>query len=160
MHTTTQILDAIAEKHGGATDYRLSKLLGTSPSAVNNWRKGRTALSADYALKAAALLDWEPAYVLACMEHERAEKLEATDEIKATWEKIAQRFKPMAAAILAVILLAGLLPSQEVRAAGVTHVTSAVYTLCAVAALCRLAWCVAQIRRVIVRPARLAAVIS
>lgn len=107
MHTTNQILNEISARHGGCTDYRLSKLLGTSPSGVGNWRAGRTALSPEFALRAAALLDWDPAYVVACMEHERAEKLEATDEIKATWEKIAERFKPAAAVILAAWLWAG-----------------------------------------------------
>lgn len=108
MHTTIQILDAISAKHGGATDYRVSKLLGTSTGALANWRTGRTTLSHDYALRAAAILDWDPAYVMACMEFERAEKdarLEATDEIKATWSKIAERFKPATLAVLAATLL-------------------------------------------------------
>jgi hypothetical protein len=118
MHTTNQILDAIAEKHGGATDYRLSKLLGTGTSGVSNWRAGRSSMSLDYAIRAAELLGWEPAYVVACVERERAEKdarLEATDEIKATWEKIAQAFKPAAVIVAAWFLLAAL-PHQEVRA--------------------------------------------
>jgi hypothetical protein len=105
MHTTTQILDAIAEKHGGATDYRLSKLFETSTSVVTSWRKGRATLSTAFAHRAAALLEWDPAYVVACMEHERAERLESTDEIRATWEKIAQAFKPAAAVILAALAL-------------------------------------------------------
>jgi hypothetical protein len=122
MHSTPQLLDAISEKHGGATDYRIAKLLGTSTSAVTSWRKGRAAFSLDYAHKVAELLSWDPAYVVACVEWERAEKdarLERTDEIKATWEKIAQRFKP-AAAILAVWLLVALAPNQVVRADGGT----------------------------------------
>jgi hypothetical protein len=122
MHTTNQILDAISAKAGGVTDYRLSKMFGTSTSAVGNWRAGRTALSLDYALKAAALLEWEAAYVVACVERERAEKdqrLEATDEIKATWEKIAQAFRP-AAAILAVVFLLAALAPQVVSGANGT----------------------------------------
>jgi hypothetical protein len=132
MHTTSQILDAISARYDGCSDYRLAKLLTTSSQTVSGWRSGRTRLSLDYALKAAALLDWEPAYVVACVERERAERdsrLEATDEIKATWEKIAQAFKP-AAAVLAVLMLALFSPAQEVRAAGVMERTSAVYTLC------------------------------
>lgn len=97
MHTTNQLLDALSARHGNATDYRLSKLLGTSPSGVTNWRKGRSSLSPDYAHKMAALLEWEPAYVLACVERESAQKderIEQTQEIMATWEKIAERFRP------------------------------------------------------------------
>ena len=117
MHSTPQILDAIAAKHDGASDYRISKLLNTSTSAVAAWRKGKTALGLDFAHRAAALLDWDPAYVVACVEFERAAKdarLEATDEIKATWSKIAQAFKPAAAVILALAIFAGALPSQVV----------------------------------------------
>jgi DNA-binding XRE family transcriptional regulator len=134
MHTTNQILDAISAKHGGVTDYRLAKFFGTSPQTVGHWRKGRSALSLDYALKAAELLGWEPAYVVACVERERAEKdarLEATDEIKATWEKIADAFKP-AAAILAVMFVFAFAPNQVVRAADVTEVSRASSTLCVV----------------------------
>lgn len=110
MHTTTQLLDALAEKHDGATDYRLGKLLNTSSQTVSNWRKGRTALSQDYALRVASLLDWDPAYVLACVERERAEKdarLEQTDEIRATWERIAAKFAPRAAGIVLALVAAG-----------------------------------------------------
>lgn len=120
MHTTPQILDAIAAKYGNCSDYRISKLLGTSTGSVGNWRVGRSALNPTYAVKAAVLLDWEPAYVLACVEHERAakdERLEQTDEIRATWEKIAERFKPASLAILAAMLLGASLSVQDVRSA-------------------------------------------
>ncbi len=111
MHTTNQLLDALSAKYGGVSDYRLAKLLNTStPATVNNWRKGRSGISPQYAVKLADLLGWEPAYVLACVERERTEKdsriLDDTGELKATWEKIAARFAPGGAA---VILIAGLL---------------------------------------------------
>jgi hypothetical protein len=112
MHTTAQILDALAEKFD-ASDYRVGKLLGTSSQTVNHWRKGRTTFGAQHAHRAAALLEWEPAYVLACMEHERAARLEATDEIRATWCRIAERFKP-AAAILAAVFFLAMLSGQVV----------------------------------------------
>jgi len=108
MHTTIQLLDALSKKFEGASDYRIGKMLNVSSSAVvSNWRNGRSFLSQDYALKVAELLGWEPAYVIACVERERAEKdsrLEQTDEIKATWEKIADKFRPIAASILLACL--------------------------------------------------------
>jgi len=116
-HTTNQILDEISKRYGGASDYRIAKLLTTSPQYVSHWRAGRSALSLDFAHRAAKLLEWDAAYVVACVEHERAAKdarLEATDEIRATWEKIAQRFAPAAAVILAVIL--GLTTPQKSEA--------------------------------------------
>lgn len=110
MHTTNELLDALAAKHGGASNYRLGKLLNTaSASTVQNWRIGRSSLSLDYAIKVAKLLDWPPEYVIACVEAERAgkdDRLEQTGEIIATWQRIAERFKP--AAMLALCVLAGL----------------------------------------------------
>lgn len=122
MHTTNEILDQIAIKFDHCTDYRLGKLLNTSSSAITNYRQGKNFLSQTFAIRAAALLEWDPAYVIACVEWERAgrdSRLEQTDEIRATWEKIAQRFKP-AAAILAVWLLVAFAPNQVVRADGGT----------------------------------------
>lgn len=107
MHTTNQLLDAVAAKHGGATDYRLSKLLHTSTQTVSNWRRGRSSLNPTFAVRVAELLKWEPAYVIACVERERAEKdtrLEQTDEIVATWQKIADRFRPALAITLVATL--------------------------------------------------------
>jgi hypothetical protein len=114
MHTTNQILDALALKLGGGemvSDYRLSKVLHASgPATVGHWRKGRSSLNPTYAVKVAQLLAWEPAYVIACVEHERAEKdarLENTGEVLAVWDRIAQQFKPAAAVVLLAFLAAG-----------------------------------------------------
>jgi hypothetical protein len=104
MHTTNQILDALAAKLGGVSDYRLAKVLNASGTAtIGNWRHGRSSLSQDYALKVADLLGWHPEYVVACVERERAEKdarLEATGEILAVWDRIGAKFRPKVAAIL------------------------------------------------------------
>lgn len=117
MHTTIQLLDEISKKYGGISDYRIGKMLGVSGTAVvYSWRKGASAFSQDFALKVAALLEWDPAYVIACVERERAAKdarLEQTGEIVATWEKIAERFRPGISSILLVTaaLFSGLSPS-------------------------------------------------
>lgn len=125
MHTTNQLLDALAEKVGGlrggrASNYRLAKLLNVSSGAtVRSWRRGRTQLSLDYALKVAHLLEWDPAYVIACVEKERAQKdarIAQGDELSAVWTRIAEKFRPAAASIVLALTAGAALisPSRSV----------------------------------------------
>lgn len=142
MHTTNQLLDEIARKHGSATDYRLAKLMNTAQQTVSNWRHGRRVMSPEFAPRVAALLEWDAAYVMACVEHERAVKesaidpLEQTGEILATWERIADKFRPTLPAILAALAfgVVGLFsePAQaSTRAVDLTD-NEPLYTLCAI----------------------------
>jgi hypothetical protein len=120
MHTTTQILDEIGRRAGNSTTYHLAKLFKTTDQTVGHWRKGRSIMGPKFAVKAAELLDWEPAYVLACIEHERATReksLEETGEVLATWERIADRFRPAVPGIVLACLGAfSALHSPEVSA--------------------------------------------
>jgi len=96
-HTTNDLLDILAARHGNCSDYRLAQLLGTSPSNVTHWRKRRAAFSSKAAHRIAALLEWDAAYVLACVELERAAR--ARDKLlAATWRRIAEQFRPQRAA--------------------------------------------------------------
>jgi len=142
MHTTNDILDAIAAKRGGVTDYRLSKLLETSTQTVNNWRKGRTFMSTEFAHRAAGLLEWDPAYVVACVEHERALRASSEDSTGetgrhlVTWERIAKRFAPKHAtgillAMLALFPASKLLASEANFGEHAAFVNPPIYTLCA-----------------------------
>jgi transcriptional regulator with XRE-family HTH domain len=128
MHTTNQLLDELSEKHSGATDYRLSKLLNTSTQTVSNWRRGRSSLSVEFAHRIAALLEWEPAYVVACVEWERAARestdaLEQTGEILNTWQKIAEKFRPTLPGIL--LGAVGLFTATDSHAHSLTYHASA-----------------------------------
>lgn len=132
MHTTNQLLDAIAEKHGNATNYRLSKLFATNQQTVGHWRKGRSIMSPEFATKAAALLDWDPAYVVACVEHERAmrgDPLERTGDVLATWERIADRFRPAIPSILlGFVALFGAMHSPQAQAVTATSEKTSSFT--------------------------------
>lgn len=117
MHTTNELLDTLSAKHENASDYRLAKLLATSTSVITRYRKGGSSLSPDFAIRVAQLLEWEPAYVLACVERERAEKDSRVQDpaaLAATWERIAERFRPVVPGILLACLGAffGLNPSS------------------------------------------------
>jgi predicted transcriptional regulator len=43
-NTTQNLIDAIAARHGGATDYRVAKIMGWTPQAVSSYRTGRSQL--------------------------------------------------------------------------------------------------------------------
>ena len=102
MQTTQEFLDAIAAKHGGASDYRLAKLLGVGSSAISAYRCRGVTFSEKQALKVAAELNIDVAYVLACAHAERAKR----PEIRAAWERVAVR---VAAAVVLGIGIGGIL---------------------------------------------------
>jgi hypothetical protein len=106
MHTTIQLIDLIAKKHSCPSDYRVAQLLTTSPSAIGNYRKGRSVPSPEFATRIANLLEWPVPYVMACAEHERAFREDipvtadkaAHDEkmrVMLGWEEIAGKFDPL-----------------------------------------------------------------
>jgi transcriptional regulator with XRE-family HTH domain len=115
MQTTNEFLDAIKVRHNLPSDYKLGLLLGaSSTSQVSNYRAGRSRMDEQVALKVAELLDVEPAYVVACVNHERA-AAKGDDQMMAVWEILAGKFrkadekvqaamKHAAAVALAVIL--------------------------------------------------------
>lgn len=122
MHTTPELLDALARKLGGATDYRLSKILDTSStSVVSSWRKGRSHLSPRYALKVALQLNWPAEYVLACVEHER----EPAKDVKVIWARLARAYMDKLSAAVVMLIVAGgafFSPAQShAQATGAVH---------------------------------------
>jgi len=98
MHTTVQLLDA-AKARLGVTDYRLSKLLEVSTSAIPNYRAGRSVLNTEVAIRLADLLAdslgmdqrESRAYVVACAEWERAQRA-GNEQEEAMWELVAGKF--------------------------------------------------------------------
>jgi len=107
MHTTTELLDLLSERNGGVSDYRLSRLIGVRRTAVSNWRRGVSHFGNAEAIRVAKLLNFDPAYVMACANRERSR----TDEERAIWERVARAIAANAAG--AAVVGAGLsaLPS-------------------------------------------------
>ncbi len=87
-NATNRYLNALARKLGGVSDYRLSKVLGTSTSGISNYRMGRSTLDNTTAAKAAELLGLNPLEVIAAIEMDRAK----TDETKQFWTAQAKKF--------------------------------------------------------------------
>jgi hypothetical protein len=95
------------------TDYRVAKHLETTTSNTTRWSSGETPMSPEFALKAAKLLDWHPAYAVASVQHEalmRLAKRKKEDEgskveMARMWRDIAKSFKVVLAGILLALLL-------------------------------------------------------
>ena len=94
--TTQRLIDAAKAFTGAPTDYRLSKQLGWTTSAVSNYRTGRSQLDTRALLQLAALLKMDAAEVvrhMAEIERERAR----TDEARAQWSEILRTWGGRAA---------------------------------------------------------------
>lgn len=70
---TAQLIQAVKEKTGAETDYRVAVLMGTAPTVVANWTHGRRVISDEYALIAARLADLPEDYVLISIAAERTQ---------------------------------------------------------------------------------------
>lgn len=105
MQTTVEFLDAVKEKHGIPSDNQLAIRLGSTRSSVSNYRGKKNYLEDEVAVKVAALLEIDPAYVMACIHAER----EKNQEVKKVWSRMAERLS-IAAALVAVALIAPALP--------------------------------------------------
>jgi len=96
--TTVEFLDAIKAKYGLKSNYALAKKMGQTDTAIARWMHGKNTLADESAMHVAELLEIDPAYVMACCHAER----EKNAEVKATWQKIAQRMA-VAAAVLVFV---------------------------------------------------------
>jgi hypothetical protein len=88
MQKTRDFLDAIRARYALTSDYQAAKKIGTTPQAVNNWRKGRDFLGETMAPRVAELLELEPGYVFACAQMERVR----TDAGRVMWTSILAKF--------------------------------------------------------------------
>lgn len=95
---TVDFVDAIRAQNGNCSFYALKKILGVSQPTVSDWRHGKQFFRDDMALRVAALLHLDPAYVLACVHAERAERAKRPEE-KEIYDRIAETFRRSAAAL-------------------------------------------------------------
>lgn len=105
-NATNRYLDALAKQAGGATDYRLAKMLECGQPAISSYRAGNSHLSNKTAFKVAQMLGLDPADVIAQVEIDRAK----TDEDRNFWK--GRGGKVAAIAVSASILLAAVLPQK------------------------------------------------
>jgi hypothetical protein len=113
--TTVEILEALRTHLGNVTDYRVGKLIGVPQQTVSQWRHGQV-MSDNWAVKCADILKVPRAYLLACVNAERAKDQSDTSGV---WRQIADAFRDKVALWLVVASL-GLMGfgSAPVHAAG------------------------------------------
>lgn len=98
MLTTAQLLD-LAKSKNECSDYKLAKLLGVVPSAVTNYRSGRSHPDARVSASLAELCGLDAAQVTVWIQVERSRD----DQSRAIWNLIASRLEKVPAALAAVI---------------------------------------------------------
>jgi hypothetical protein len=84
-----------------ASDYYASKTLRLSPGQVSDVRLGKHTWGDKTVMKMAPLLNLEPAFLLACVQAERAERAQFPD-MAAAWTKAAALLST--AAVFALII--------------------------------------------------------
>ena len=121
---TVQVLDRLAEKLGGASDYRLAKELRVTRQAVSKWRLGENFMTDGPAVHAAEILGERPEVILALLGAERTQDPDA----RKVWTNLARRLQRGAAAgIVTALGIAAFLNSHAVRAA--TWTTPGMYIM-------------------------------
>lgn len=88
MRTTIEFLDALKARNGGASDYKIAKILGVTQQSVSRYRTGRDFFGSEIAIKVANLLQLDIGYVLACTHLERAK----SEPERQAWQGIAALF--------------------------------------------------------------------
>jgi len=110
--TTAQLLEAIRAKFSIRSDYALMKFMGVTQGSVIRWKSGG-CFNDEHAVEVARLLELPPAYVLACVNLERAKGSRAAG----VWRQIADAFAaPVMLWLIALSLSFSLFLSHPVYA--------------------------------------------
>lgn len=99
--TTADFLNELKVKHGLKSNYAVAKFLDQTDTAIARWAHGKGTFSDETAMKIAELLEYDPAYVMACMAAERSKDA----NVKKTWEWTAHHLGGLAAALAVVAFL-------------------------------------------------------
>lgn len=87
MTFQNHLLNRLKAAEDGASDYKLSKILGVSPQCISNVRKGRNGLKDQNLMKIADLLDMDRVTTVARAHIEG----ESTHEMRMLWGEILRR---------------------------------------------------------------------
>jgi hypothetical protein len=113
MKNSIEILDAIAKKLGGASDYRISQATGISSAVISTTRAGRRPLPPSALKLAAKVLEVEAGVLIAIVEASKT-----TDpELKASLMRVARKGMAAAALTAAIGLSAAPVPPAHASSA-------------------------------------------
>ena len=113
MKNSIDILDAIAARHGGCSDYRIAKLTGIGAGKISAVRNGRCSLSRAHCKRAALALGVEAGALIAITQAEQ----EDDPEIRESLLRVAGRGL-VAALALSVLTLGTPIGPQPKAATG------------------------------------------
>lgn len=121
MKTTADFLDALRAKLDLPSDNALGKYLGIHRQHISHYRNLRGTFDDETSIRIAEILGEKPAFVMACMHHQRAKN----PEVKAAWKHTAEMLYGLAAALAFVALLPGIsIPDSGLILAGFTGADS------------------------------------
>lgn len=109
--TTIEILEALRAHFGGVSDYRAGKNIGARQQLVSQWRTGQI-MSDTWAIRCADVLHLPRAYLIACVNAERARAREDV-ESSGVYRQIADAFRDRVAlwALVSLLAFQTLMPS-------------------------------------------------
>jgi transcriptional regulator with XRE-family HTH domain len=116
MHTTTSLIDAIAKKLQ-CNDSEVSRQLGMTRSGISHARSRGSVFDEDSAKKAAEILGLPVDEVLLDIQVERA--AQKNPELRRIWERIAKKYKTIAATMTVLVVNASPLHHQPAASAAV-----------------------------------------
>ena len=99
MKSSLEIVEAVRAKLGGVSYYQVAKALGVRDSYIYNIKSGRDSLGKKSAMKAAEILDCEPAYLISITNMERADD----ETLRASWERIVQQAATAMTVLLCIL---------------------------------------------------------
>lgn len=103
VHTTIDLLDAAKARQGVSSDYKLALLLHVKPSAVGNYRHGRSHPDDEICGRLADLAGLDRGYVVACVHATRA--LGCSPRTYEVWFNVAGRLRASGSALLVTVSL-------------------------------------------------------
>lgn len=125
METIGDFVNQLKKRYDISSDYGLAKILGLTRQTMSAHKSGRAKhFSQETAYRLAELLDVDPAYVMTCLEAERAKD----DRVREAWQRVGKMMRVGAIALIVSFFV----PSQPAEASSfsISHnVTD--YTLCA-----------------------------
>lgn len=89
MLSTIELLELAKHRQGDVTDYRISKLLGTTTQNVSNYRRGVSKPANPVAMRLGELAGVDPVEAVISVNLERS----TTPEDREVWEAMLQRLE-------------------------------------------------------------------
>lgn len=119
METMGDFVDKIKQRYDISSDYGLAKVLGLTRQTMSSHRTGRAKhFSEETACRIAALLDVDPAYVMACLAAERAK----SEDVREAWKRVSKIMRS-APLVIALSITSIFVPPQNAHASGAHYIS-------------------------------------